>query len=199
MFRSPSTTGISSVQNEISSVTLKGRRQGIAPETSRRNLLLHSASISTVAMVFASSTESAVANEQRPSPYNAPLVTRERRNYSDWVVTNDGTKIFYKDWGTGPPIVFSHGWPLQADVWDAQMLFLGNHGFRVIAHDRRSHGRSTQTWNGNDLDTYADDLSTLIEALDLSHIILIGHRPVPARSRAILADTEPRESQKLCC
>lgn len=71
----------------------------------------------------------------------------------------DGAKIFYKDWGTGSVITFSHGWPLTADAWDAQMFYLGSHGYRVIAHDRRSHGRSDQTWNGNDMDTYADDLA----------------------------------------
>ena len=89
--------------------------------------------------------------------------------------TSDGTQIFYKDWGTGQPVVFSHGWPLNADAWDAQMLFLGQHGYRVIAHDRRGHGRSDQPWNGNDMDTYADDLAELVEALDLRDAILVGH------------------------
>ena len=83
------------------------------------------------------------------------------------ITTKDGTTIFYKDWGTGQPIVFSHGWPLSADDWDGQMLYFGQKGFRVIAHDRRGHGRSGQTWSGNDMDTYADDLATLIEELDL--------------------------------
>ena len=91
------------------------------------------------------------------------------------ITTQDGTSIYYKDWGTGQPIVFSHGWPLNADAWDAQMLFLGQHGYRVIAHDRRSHGRSTQTWDGNEMDTYADDLAQLFEALDLTNVIMIGH------------------------
>jgi non-heme chloroperoxidase len=91
------------------------------------------------------------------------------------ITTKDGTKIFFKDWGTGQPIVFSHGWPLTADDWDAQMLFFGLNGFRVIAHDRRGHGRSTQTWDGNDMNTYADDLATLAEKLDLKHAIHIGH------------------------
>jgi non-heme chloroperoxidase len=91
------------------------------------------------------------------------------------ITTKDGTSIYYKDWGTGQPIVFSHGWPLNADAWDAQMLFLGQHGYRVIAHDRRSHGRSTQTWDGNEMDTYADDLAQLFEALDLNNAIMIGH------------------------
>ena len=83
------------------------------------------------------------------------------------ITTRDGTRIYYKDWGAGRPVVFSHGWPLNADAWDAQMLFLGQHGFRVIAHDRRSHGRSSDTWTGNDMDTYADDLAALMDQLDL--------------------------------
>ena len=91
------------------------------------------------------------------------------------ITTKDGTQIYFKDWGTGKPVLFSHGWPLSADAWDAQMLFLGQHGYRVIAHDRRGHGRSSQPWNGNDLDTYADDLSELIETLNLKDVTLIGH------------------------
>src|SRR5213082_3509455 len=91
------------------------------------------------------------------------------------ITTRDGTQIYYKDWGRGQPVVFSHGWPLSADAWDDQMLFLGEHGYRVIAHDRRGHGRSSQPWTGNDLDTYADDLAALIEALDLRETIHVGH------------------------
>ena len=91
------------------------------------------------------------------------------------ITTKDGTTIFYKDWGKGQPVVFSHGWPLTADAWDAQMLFLGENGYRVIAHDRRGHGRSSQPWNGNDMDTYADDLAALIETLDLKNATLVGH------------------------
>jgi non-heme chloroperoxidase len=89
--------------------------------------------------------------------------------------TQDGTTLFYKDWGKGQPIVFSHGWPLNADAWDAQMLYLGQQGYRVIAHDRRSHGRSDQTWDGNDMNTYADDLAALFELLDLKDAVMIGH------------------------
>src|SRR5215470_2172867 len=89
--------------------------------------------------------------------------------------TKDGTEIYYKDWGTGQPVVFSHGWPLSSDAWDAQMLFLGQRGYRVIAHDRRGHGRSGQTWTGNDMDTYADDLAELFEKLDLKNVTMVGH------------------------
>ena len=92
-----------------------------------------------------------------------------------FVTAKDGARIFYKDWGQGQPVLFSHGWPLTADAWDGQMQFLGQNGYRVIAHDRRSHGRSDQTWDGNEMDTYADDLSVLIETLDLKDLVLVGH------------------------
>src|SRR5271170_3165682 len=91
------------------------------------------------------------------------------------ITVKDGATIYYKDWGKGQPIVFSHGWPLSADDWDGQMLFFGRHGFRVIAHDRRGHGRSTQTWDGNEMDTYADDLLALTEKLDLRNAVHVGH------------------------
>ena len=91
------------------------------------------------------------------------------------ITTKDGTQIYYKDWGTGQPVVFSHGWPLSADAWEDQMFFLGNRGFRCIAHDRRGHGRSGQPWEGNDMNTYADDLATLVDKLDLKNAIHVGH------------------------
>jgi len=91
------------------------------------------------------------------------------------ITTKDGTQIYYKDWGEGPPLVFSHGWPLSADAWEDQMIFLAARGYRCIAHDRRGHGRSGQPWNGNDMDTYADDLAELVAALDLRDAIHIGH------------------------
>jgi len=91
------------------------------------------------------------------------------------ITTKDGTTIYYKDWGTGPAVTFSHGWPLNADAWDGQMLFLAQNGFRVIAHDRRGHGRSSQPAQGNDMDGYADDLAALIDALDLRDATLVGH------------------------
>jgi non-heme chloroperoxidase len=91
------------------------------------------------------------------------------------ITTRDGTQIYYKDWGTGQPIVFSHGWPLNADAWEDQMFFLSSRGYRCIAHDRRGHGRSSQPWNGNDMDTYADDLAELVRELDLHDAIHVGH------------------------
>ena len=91
------------------------------------------------------------------------------------ITVKDGTEIYYKDWGKGQPIVFSHGWPLSADAWEDQMEFLASHGYRCIAHDRRGHGRSSQPWNGNEMDTYADDLAALVEKLDVKNAIHVGH------------------------
>ena len=91
------------------------------------------------------------------------------------ITTKDGTQIYYKDWGSGQPVVFSHGWPLSADAWDDQMVFLAERGFRCIAHDRRGHGRSSQPWHGNEMDTYADDLAALVQSLDLKNVIHVGH------------------------
>jgi non-heme chloroperoxidase len=93
----------------------------------------------------------------------------------DTITVKDGTQIYFKDWGTGQPLFFHHGWPLSADDWDAQMMFFLDHGYRVIAHDRRGHGRSTQTINGHDMDTYAADVAELVKALDLKDAVHIGH------------------------
>jgi non-heme chloroperoxidase len=100
--------------------------------------------------------------------------TTEQKTH-DTITVSDGTRIYYKDWGSGQPVVFSHGWPLNADAWEDQMVFLGLHGLRCVAHDRRGHGRSSQPWDGNEMDTYADDLAALVEALDLRNAIHVGH------------------------
>jgi non-heme chloroperoxidase len=110
------------------------------------------------------------------------IVTSDRDDYSkrkevlrmSYITTNDGTQLYYKDWGQGQPVVFSHGWPLSSDSWEGQMLFLADNGFRCIAHDRRGHGRSSQPWHGNEMDTYADDLAAVVDALDVRDAILIG-------------------------
>jgi non-heme chloroperoxidase len=102
-------------------------------------------------------------------------VTMSEKRSSSTIITGDGTEIFYKDWGEGPPVTFSHGWPLNSDQWDGQMLFLAQNGFRAIAHDRRGHGRSSQTSSGNDMDGFADDLAAVIEALDLHDVTVVGH------------------------
>jgi len=98
-----------------------------------------------------------------------------QENQMPTITTKDGAEIFYKDWGSGQPVVFSHGWPLNADAWDEQLFFLANNGYRAIAHDRRGHGRSTQTSTGNDMDTYADDLAALVKTLSLTNVIHVGH------------------------
>src|SRR6266853_4656483 len=116
-----------------------------------------------------------LADPTSPASVLAPHGNNQGESHINMITTKDGTKIYFKDWGAGRPVVFSHGWPLTADAWDAQMLFLGEHGYRVIAHDRRGHGRSSQPWNGNEMDTYADDLATLSEKLDLKKVIHVGH------------------------
>jgi non-heme chloroperoxidase len=139
--------------------------------SSRRDVLIGGMSAATA---LATLPNKAFAAESQITSDPVAHTTEGVRTVSN-ITTKDGTEIYYKDWGTGRPVTFSHGWPLNADAWDEQMLFLASQGFRCIAHDRRGHGRSSQPWNGNDLDTYADDLSALIEALDLKDATLIGH------------------------
>jgi len=119
------------------------------------------------------------------------------------ITTKDGTEIYYKDWGSGQSIVFSHGWPLSADAWEDQMIFPGERGYRCIAHDRCGHGRSSQPWQGNDMNTYADDLATLVEKLDLRNAIHVGHSTgLPVRPsgrsipRSLLSAARPLPSPK---
>jgi len=110
-----------------------------------------------------------------PRKTQAAAKTKQGNHHMNFVTTKDGTQIAYKDWGKGQPILFSHGWPLSSDAWDAQMLYFGMNGFRVIAHDRRGHGKSDQPWTGNNMDQYADDLAEVIEHLDLKDLVMIGH------------------------
>ena len=132
---------------------------------SRRAAIVAGASLSLPLIVSAASAQTAAPAAPAPST-GTPM---------GQITTKDGVKIFYKDWGKGQPIVFSHGWPLSSDAWDKQMLFFGQQGFRVVAHDRRGHGRSDQTWTGNTMDQYADDLAELITKLDLQNMVMIGH------------------------
>jgi non-heme chloroperoxidase len=138
---------------------------------SRREVLIGGAA----AVVVAALPLPATAGQPKPASVLAPQEQIRGEFQMNRITTKDGTSIFYKDWGTGPTVVFSHGWPLNADAWDAQMLFLGQKGYRVVAHDRRGHGRSEQTWTGNDYDTFADDFAELLENLDLKNVTLVGH------------------------
>src|SRR5260370_31245567 len=140
-------------------------------DKSRRNALVSGAA--RIAALGLPKTP--LAAQSSPAGALVPHGSNQGETHMNMITTKDGTELYFKDWGTGRPVVFSHGWPLTADAWDAQMLFLGDHGFRVIAHDRRGHGRSSQPWNGNDMDTYADDLAARMETLDLKHATLVGH------------------------
>jgi non-heme chloroperoxidase len=146
---------------------------GTPSSSGRRKVLLAGAS-ATLAAASAPAFAAAAAGEGS-GPHNVHPLHQKGIHAMSTVTAKDGTQIYFKDWGTGRPVVFSHGWPLDADAWDPQMLFLFQKGYRVIAHDRRGHGRSGQPGHGNDMDTYADDLATLIDALDLKDITLVGH------------------------
>ena len=140
-------------------------KNNVSPSTaSRRNLLLGSAA----AVAGSAATLAAGAAQAKPTA----TASAQRTSY---VTMKDGTQIYYKDWGTGPVVVFSHGWPLNSDAWEDQMMFLANKGYRCIAHDRRGHGRSSQPWDGNNYDTFADDLATLLNTLNIKNAMLVGH------------------------
>src|SRR5688572_27166566 len=136
---------------------------------SRRHLIATGAAVATGTLAFGMQEAAGAATRNRPAQPSIPSRT------SNTITTKDGTQIYFKDWGDGPVVTFSHGWPLNADAWDGQMHFLARNGFRVIAHDRRGHGRSTQSSSSNDMNGYADDLAALVEALNLRNISMIGH------------------------
>ncbi|MGF6288245.1 non-heme chloroperoxidase [Paraburkholderia youngii] len=142
------------------------------PSASRRRLLSAGAGMAGAVAAMSSLSANAAASVTGGSVHTHGTSHHHGDNY---VSAKDGTQIFFKDWGTGVPVVFSHGWPLSADAWDAQMLFLVNQGYRVIAHDRRGHGRSGQPSEGNDMSTYADDLAAVLDALDVKGAMLVGH------------------------
>ncbi len=135
--------------------------------TSRRKLLVSVAGVAAGAGLLATGGAAAAAAK--------PAATAATGKTVNSITVKDGTVIHFKDWGTGTPVVFSHGWPLQGDAWEDQMMFLASHGYRVIAHDRRGHGLSSQPWQGNNMDTYADDLAALLDALDIKGATLVGH------------------------
>jgi non-heme chloroperoxidase len=141
----------------------------ITQNPSRRSLIATSAAVATGTLALGTHNAAAAANTTASTSNRNPRMT------SDTVTMKDGTRIYYKDWGSGPVVTFSHGWPLNADAWDGQMHFLARNGFRVIAHDRRGHGRSTQSSSNNDMNGYADDLAEVFNALDLKSVSMVGH------------------------
>ena len=142
-----------------------------ALDPKRRNFVVNAGTLAAGTLVGAGAMTASAPAVAAPTSSS----TGKKESSMSFITTKDGTQIYYKDWGKGQPIVFHHGWPLSADDWDAQMLFFLNEGFRVIAHDRRGHGRSTQTATGNEMDTYAADVAALAEHLDLKNAIHIGH------------------------
>ncbi|HEY1109417.1 MAG TPA: alpha/beta hydrolase, partial [Opitutaceae bacterium] len=138
---------------------------------SRRTFLLQSAAVAAAATL----PFTALPLSAQDGPFSKSTSTPSPRRTMSTFTTKDGTQIYYKDWGSGPVVTFSHGWPLTADAWEAQMFFLASNGYRCIAHDRRGHGRSSQPWHGNEMNTYADDLHELITALDVKEITMVGH------------------------
>jgi non-heme chloroperoxidase len=143
----------------------------IEAEPSRRTILTGAAGLLAAATLAIPQ----VATARRSGPSPIPPLKLMSGTTMNIFRTKDGTEIYYKDWGVGPVVTFSHGWPLNADAWDAQLFFLASNGYRVIAHDRRGHGRSAQPWQGNDMDTYADDLAELMVKLDLRDVTMVGH------------------------
>src|SRR5260370_11654205 len=154
-------------------VTL-GKENGANIDISRRRFLVNTAGLVAVTGLPMSAL-AAKATPANPAASQTKIKNEKGNQNMNTITTKDGTQLYYKDWGRGQPIVFSHGWPLSADAFEDQMFFLAERGYRCIAHDRRGHGRSEQTWHGNDLDTYADDLADLVKKLDLKDAIHVGH------------------------
>lgn len=147
--------------------------QSLPNRVSRRNLLLGSAAAAS-ALVATTLPGGAEAAQAAKGATGAGAPQPAKSHTGSYITAKDGTQLYYKDWGSGRPVVFSHGWPLSSDSWESQMLLVASSGFRAVAHDRRGHGRSSQPWQGNDMDHYADDLATVIETLDLRDAILVG-------------------------
>jgi len=151
-----------------------GKENGANIDISRRRFLVNTAGLVTVTGLPMSAL-AAKATPANSAASQTKIKNEKGKQDMNTITTKDGTQLYYKDWGKGQPIVFSHGWPLSADAFEDQMFFLAERGYRCIAHDRRGHGRSEQTWHGNDLDTYADDLAELVKKLDLKDVIHVGH------------------------